>query len=189
MAQQLTELQEKWLQALESGRYVGLLPAMLPKDLVRWLSRVSVADDGCWIWQGAANGDGYGYTNLRSQVYRCNRLFYILGHEAEPGNLLVCHSCDVRLCVNPAHLFLGDLAANNQDRAAKGRSRNQAGENNNMCKLSTADVLAIKEMLSGGVSRRILAITYNVCRQTIDNIATGKRRASEVAPAERGIAA
>lgn len=40
----------------------------------------------------------------------------------DPGDQAVLHRCDVTLCVNPNHLFVGSQADNMKDRQVKGRA-------------------------------------------------------------------
>jgi len=70
--------------------------------------------------------------------------------------------------VNPAHLFLGTIADNNADMAAKGRSL--VGEKHHMRKLTSGQVLEIRVSNMKGVT---LAAKYDVSTQLISRI---KRR-------------
>ena len=97
------------------------LPQLTDKALDRFhRSYVVNPATGCWEFKqrGAKN---YGYFQFRSKGYRAHRLSFALHTGRDPGDLLVCHSCDNPPCINPDHLWLGDHAANLADMKAKGR--------------------------------------------------------------------
>src|SRR5690348_6874526 len=77
--------------------------------------------DECWLWQGETNGTYGRVRNHRGPSWSSHRLAWRLTFGAIPEGLCVLHKCDVPLCCNPAHLFLGTLLDNNRDMFAKGR--------------------------------------------------------------------
>jgi len=99
-----------------------------PKSLYeRFLAKTEklACESGCWIWLGTLSR-GYGniragsnYSGTRSKVL-AHRLsfFFAHGHWPEPMGM---HTCDVKVCVNPAHIKEGDATTNAADALVKGR--------------------------------------------------------------------
>jgi len=85
--------------------------------------------------------------------------------------LSVLHKCDNPPCCNPAHLWLGTYADNNNDRARKGRSVIRAGEKSGMAKLTWAKVHQIRALYRPGkVTYRALGRQFGVHHTVIMDV-------------------
>lgn len=80
----------------------------------------------CWLWTGSIIKDtGYGQFRTfgkKGRMVKAHRysLFLYLQNKFDQ-ELLVLHRCDVRNCVNPAHLFQGTQKDNMEDCLRKNR--------------------------------------------------------------------
>jgi len=130
------------------------------------------APDDCWEWQASLDTRGYGNFGVprndgtgRYIMQRAHRIAW----EFTNGPLLgssqhLCHTCDNRKCVNPAHLFVGNPKLNMQDCAAKGRFNDRNGENNPRAKLTVGDVLNIR---ASKIPLAQLAQQYGVAKSVV----------------------
>lgn len=133
------------------------------------LKRITADDNGCWLWPGAIEANGYGRSKHQGKVWWVHRLSYTLHKGPIPDGHVVCHACDVRHCINPDHLFTGTIADNQRDMKLKGRA--SRGERSSSAKLTEADVRQIRRAELPGWK---LAEMYGVSQTTISEVRSGK---------------
>lgn len=78
----------------------------------------------CWEWTAATYGGGYGLIGeggRKSKSIPAHRQSWLMHKGPIPIGVWVLHKCDVKRCVNPAHLFLGTRSDNVEDMVKKGR--------------------------------------------------------------------
>lgn len=137
----------------------------------------------CWLWRGSLHTGGYGVFRSRGRLQRAHRFSWELENGPIPAGALMCHTCDIRLCVNPAHLYVGSHATNNADlwarhpnaEALRAAYRERVrGETNGNAKLSDEDVRDIRRRIAAGDMQARIAKEHGVSPSTIANIRTGR---------------
>lgn len=130
----------------------------------RLLAKYDVDEQGCWIWNRGTCGQGYGKLKRDGAYVSSHRLSYE-HHKGEiPKGMLVCHTCDVRACINPEHLFLGTMSDNMRDCSQKGRS---GGGGGGSPRLSASEKGEICQRVSCGESKRAVARSIGVSQGAI----------------------
>lgn len=136
------------------------------KSVQFFWSRVDKDAKGeCWYWTGAKTGRGYG--SYRREGFRvAHRFSYTLHNGEIADGLCICHTCDQRACVNPAHLYAGTHRQNMRDMS----KRNRHGH----ARLTDGDVERMLEALREGESLRTLATAFDVSTSCVAHIRAGR---------------
>jgi HNH endonuclease len=130
--------------------------------------------DECWPWTGSCT-KGYGTLRIGGRGAQAPRLSWEIHCGPIPGGMWILHHCDNPPCVNPAHLFLGTVDDNNNDKIQKGRQRGAVGDRNGMAKLTEAQVREIRVTYVKGDPQfgcRALSRQYGVSPTVIRRIVT-----------------
>lgn len=149
----------------------------VPAEQRLWDRVVKGGPDECWLWTGRPTRAGYGQLQVNGRHAYAHRFSYELHYGPIPPGMYVCHTCDVRNCVNPRHLWLGTHLDNIADAARKGKYRNRsAGVRRSVgakrAKLSPEQVVAIRADRTS--STRELATRYGVGREAVARIRRGQ---------------
>jgi len=145
----------------------------------RFLSHVlPIPEAGCWLWDGHVMPSGYAAFRMDATPAGrelAHRASYRLYRGEIPDDMIVCHHCDVRCCVNPYHLFLGTYKDNMQDAVRKGRMnwkkgekrRFKLGSQHHHAKITEDDVIAIRASAETG---NVLAKRYGLTPTTLSKV-------------------
>ena len=117
----------------------------------------------CWIWTDYVNPSGYGQFGK----VLAHRLSWELanGRPLGPGKWAL-HHCDNRPCVRPEHLYEGTAKDNMRDASQRGRLWSPRGEDHPSSKLTTSDVMEIRE-LAGKATYRSVATQFGISQALV----------------------
>lgn len=137
-----------------------------------WVKVKSLGPDECWPWTSATDGRyGHFWINEGRRSAYAHRVCYELTRGPIPPGLVIRHSCDNTICVNPAHLGVGTAKDNVQDQIIRGRRPDQRGERNPVAKLTAEKVREIRRLYSAGdTSQHKLGAQFGVCREVIRSV-------------------
>lgn len=129
-----------------------------------------ITETGCWECTSHTTCNGYPVITIKRKLVYLHRFVYEQNNGVIPPNMITRHKCDNRRCINPAHLEIGTVNDNVQDRVR--RNRGACGEHNGAAKLTAIQVIEIRNNTD---ATRILAAQYGVSKSQIRDIRSRRR--------------
>ena len=106
------------------------IPSLTEKNKENFHKKISTtpSETGCLEWTASKNPKGYGVFGINGRSYQAHRVACFLETGFDPGEFLVCHTCDNPSCCNFDHLWLGTNDDNMLDKMKKGRGNAPSGD-------------------------------------------------------------
>ena len=123
----------------------------------------------CWVWTGLKSLSGYGRIYVKGRMERAHRLSLSFELGRMPKQYAL-HACDNPSCVRPDHLREGSHSENELEAYSRGLKKGRKGEKHHKSKLTSDDVLAIRQRAANGETLTGLARTYGVTVSTVHGV-------------------
>ena len=129
----------------------------------------------CWVWKACRHDAGYGYFSVsRSRARTTHRISWELAFGPIPDGMDVLHKCNVKVCVNPDHLYLGTDLENSRDAVADGLIL--FGENSHRAKLTAEQVRTIRTRYNTeNISQEALGREFGISQTAVGKITRRSR--------------
>lgn len=129
---------------------------------IRWfLKRRVYLYQGHWLWVRSCIREGYGQLTIEGVPWLAHRASYVAFVGPIPDDKpFVLHTCDIKKCINPEHLWVGTHQDNMDDKVRKQRQ---------FVKIPVDVVEQIRNRVQAGesqadVSRDLLVSSGQVCK-------------------------
>lgn len=146
---------------------------------VRFYKQVHIPTEqsACWVWKGAVmrrpSSPNYGSIKSNGKTLLAHRASFELHKHAIPDGMMVCHTCDNPLCVNPGHLVLGTHAENMRDRDTKRRLAH--GERHGNAILTDSVVAEMRALFESGIRQVELARRFGTSQTNVSDVVRYRR--------------
>lgn len=136
-------------------------------------------NSGCWLWTGALKNK-YGSFRMGNHSM-AHRASWKIHRGNIPSGMDVCHKCDVRICVNPDHLFIGTRSDNMKDCVSKKRHVSfrhdyvpRHGESVHCAKITSEMARDIRDLRKSGMLQREIGEKFGITQAAVSYLLMGK---------------